>query len=233
MVARSYRSQTNREAVAAVAVEDLQTTPPSPGTEGPSDDWMNRFERYAEDASSEDLRMMYGKLLASEIREPGKIAPTTVHFVSMLDTETAQLIERVLPVCSPDGVAMTAILHPKLSIPETTYIEQSGFWTAEKTFSMTFSEDGLIIRSFKNDSRGVALRGKPNSKLTVEAAVLSRAGRDLCNTVIRDFDYQAFADFALSKPEVDEVHLGQIQREKDTVELTSPIQLFPTRKESQ
>lgn len=228
MVNRAYISQTNKEAVASLALEDLKEAPPPPQSEGPSDDWMNKFERYAEDASSDDLRMMFGKILANEIREPGAITPSTMHFVSMLDGETARLIERVLPVCTFDGAALVELLEPKLSIPEISYIEQSGFWSPDKSINYDLGENSLAIRGISKDGFGIALRGEANTKMVVEAAVLSRAGRDLCRTVNRRFDYQSFADFALAKPGITEVFFGQLERGEDQVKMPSPTQL--TRK---
>ena len=65
---RQFRAQTNKEEIAKIVVEELKSAPPNQDSEGPSDDWLNKFERYAEDASSDDLRLMFAKLLAGEIR---------------------------------------------------------------------------------------------------------------------------------------------------------------------
>ncbi len=231
MVNRAYVSQVNKEAVASLAVEDLAETPPSQQSEGPSDDWMNKFERYAEDASSGDLRMMFGKLLASEIRAPGAIHPTTMHFVSMLDGETAKLIERVMPICTSDGIAFIEAIQPELTIPEISYIEQSGFWTPEKSYNLTIGTDGLVIQSISSDGFGVALRGEAGAKVTLDAAVLSRAGKDLCATVNKQFDYQAYADAILAKPHVAELFMGKLLMEKGRVKILSPTQLFRSTQE--
>jgi hypothetical protein len=66
MLDREDRVQKNKDAVAVIAVQDLHENPPNQESEGPSDDFLTKFERYAGDASSDDLRMMFGKILAGE-----------------------------------------------------------------------------------------------------------------------------------------------------------------------
>lgn len=104
MLAKSYRIQTNREAVAEIALEELTKLPPPEDSKGPSDDWMNKFERHAEDASGEEIRTMFGRLLAEEVRQPGKIASATLRFVSDLDSDVAKIIQRALPFSTMQGI---------------------------------------------------------------------------------------------------------------------------------
>ena len=97
MVATANRRQINKEAVALKTIKNLQAHPPTEQGDGPSEDWLAQFERRAEDASSDQLRTLFAKLLAGEIRKPGGISPMTLHFVSTLDQKTASLIQQVFP----------------------------------------------------------------------------------------------------------------------------------------
>ncbi len=69
LVRKEYRRQVNREAVAAAMIEDLRSSTVSDahrmnvqcapqGTRGPDEDWLNVFERYAEDASTEKMQRL-------------------------------------------------------------------------------------------------------------------------------------------------------------------------------
>ena len=78
LIRKAYKKQSNLEAVSTQAIEDL--------TKGHSDagdndarvevevdiDWLNVFERYAEDASSARMQNLWGRILAGEIRRPGQ-----------------------------------------------------------------------------------------------------------------------------------------------------------------
>jgi hypothetical protein len=85
MVTKAYRHQENRDAVALKTMQSLQADPQPEQGDWPSEDWLANFESYAEEASSDQLRTLFARLLAGEIRKPSSISPMTLHFVSMLD----------------------------------------------------------------------------------------------------------------------------------------------------
>jgi hypothetical protein len=95
-LAKELRSQTNKEAVARNAIKHLsdQSEPSGPKPETPEEDWLNVFERYAENASSEKLRDLWGRVLAKEICNPKSFSLRTVRFVSELDMDIAQTFRR-------------------------------------------------------------------------------------------------------------------------------------------
>ena len=226
MLNRSYRTQVNKDAIAANAMRELVDNPPAPESAGPSESWLSRFERYAEDASSDDLRLMFGKLLAGEIRQPGAISPTTLHFASMLDENTAKIIEKVLPVCIIGGAALIEALDPKISIPQVAYIEQAGFCSAGKTVKFVIGADGLLISPVTQTEYGFAIQGEPNTEIRVQAAILSHAGADLFKIVGRDFDFQALANFMLTRSGVKRFHYGKMVRSGTTTTMPEPTELF-------
>lgn len=87
------------EAVQA-AIEDLRLSPPSPeqnenGGETLDDAFVNRWERYAEDASAEEVRHRWGRVLAGEIRQPGTFSAKVMRVIDEMDPTTAALFERV------------------------------------------------------------------------------------------------------------------------------------------
>jgi hypothetical protein len=57
---------------------------------------MNRFERFAEDASTDELRQRWGRVLSAEIRKPGTFSPKVLRIVDEIDQSTAAIFERVL-----------------------------------------------------------------------------------------------------------------------------------------
>ncbi|WJI61672.1 DUF2806 domain-containing protein [Mesorhizobium sp. C416B] len=57
------------------------------------DDWLNFFEGYAEKATSENMRKLWGRILAGEIRKPGAFSLRTLRIASELDRETASVFQ--------------------------------------------------------------------------------------------------------------------------------------------
>ena len=60
-----------------------------------SDDWLNEFENYAKLKSSDEMKMIFGKILSGEIKEPGSFSIRTVRLISQLDNQAAKLFQRL------------------------------------------------------------------------------------------------------------------------------------------
>ncbi|MFK3688881.1 DUF2806 domain-containing protein [Agrobacterium tumefaciens] len=103
------RKQLNKDAVIQTAIEDLQHTPPSKSqsTSGPdelSEEFISRFEDYASGASTEQLRERWGRVLASEIRQPGNFSPAVLRVIDEIDAKTASLFEHVCQSRAQDAL---------------------------------------------------------------------------------------------------------------------------------
>jgi hypothetical protein len=146
-LAKELRGQTNKEAVAKRAIKHLsdksESSDPNPKT--PEDDWLNVFERYAENASSEKLRDLWGRVLAKEIRKPRSFSLRTMRFVSELDVETAQLFEKY----SSAVIGCEFMVKPK-SLVGTTFTELLGLEDA----GLLTGVDGNISQQYKNEQAG-------------------------------------------------------------------------------
>lgn len=82
LLAKEFRNQQNKEAIARKTIEILEEEAPTdPGERNANqenrqpapdvdEDWLNIFERHAADASSERMQMLWARVLAGEIRKP-------------------------------------------------------------------------------------------------------------------------------------------------------------------
>lgn len=103
LLAKEYRHQENKEAIAFRAIELLsdpahQSDPISSTPPDVDDDWLNVFERYAEDASSGRLRELWARVLVGEIRKPKSFSLPTLRFIAELEADVAALFERYAPM---------------------------------------------------------------------------------------------------------------------------------------
>ena len=80
-----------REAAAELVVETVTD-------HEPDHDWTARFFGYAQDISSEEVRSIWGRILAGEVRSPGTFSIRTLHVLSLLDARTASLFRRAVSV---------------------------------------------------------------------------------------------------------------------------------------
>ncbi|MCK1391621.1 DUF2806 domain-containing protein [Bradyrhizobium sp. 1] len=87
------RKLENRAASVKGAIDELNEKPSQQdATQEIDDDWLNLYAKLAEDKSSEELRSLFGKILAGEIRKPGTFSLRTLQFVSALSREEADKI---------------------------------------------------------------------------------------------------------------------------------------------
>jgi hypothetical protein len=87
----AVRKAANRVRIAQLTAEHVAELD-SDGAEAsaPDVDWMNAFVRLAEDASSERLQDLFGRILAGEVVHPGSFSLSTVRIVAELDQSIAK-----------------------------------------------------------------------------------------------------------------------------------------------
>lgn len=154
------RRQENKEAVVALALEDLTNSPPSEeqndaGPEALDETFLNRLERFAEDATSEQLRERWGRVLAAEIRRPGTFSAKVMRVVDELDASTALLFETVCQF-RVGNVLPTSLL------PEIPFIDQKRLVAADLIFDPGLGQ--ARIGSNTEDKAGTSLRIVPFGK---------------------------------------------------------------------
>jgi Protein of unknown function (DUF2806) len=95
----------NKEAVARSAIEELRNDPGAADASSEiEDDWLNLFARLAEDKSSEELQVLFGRILAGEIRRPGSFSLRTLQLMALISRQDATDIITFLSYVIGGGV---------------------------------------------------------------------------------------------------------------------------------
>ncbi len=191
LVRKEYRKQSNREAVAAETVSDLKADPlfqteASIPQEPPCEDWLNVFERFAEDASTERMQGLWGRVLAGEIRTPGRFSLRTLRFLSEFSHSDAVLFA---DVCSS---AVNEALLKTLVLPEGTkdirhlmQLEAAGLITDPTglglNLTLTFDAAGYIFKFEKNLC--LVLRGEPATSINLNCFTLTPLGVEVMSLI--------------------------------------------------
>lgn len=100
---RILQQQINLDKICGVAeaeVRRLQSSDPdsSISTESTpelSDDWLNSFREQASTKTSQEMQILFGKILAGEIRRPASFSIRTVQIMGQLDSLTANLFRKL------------------------------------------------------------------------------------------------------------------------------------------
>ncbi|WP_274426635.1 DUF2806 domain-containing protein [Chelativorans sp. YIM 93263] len=210
LLGRVYREQRNRDAIARQVVEELESNPAPETSEGPRDDWLDLFESYASRASSENLRSLFGKILAGEIRKPGKFSPATLHFASMLDLQTAQMIDAVLPWCIDDSFILKGPVGTAVHYGEWLVLEEAGFVTfGGGKLRRTITPNQNQIAHFRMGKQVIGVLFPDNESRNLNAIKLTKAGGELASAVSTSFQVSAVAEWFWSQ-QAEEVHVGDV-----------------------
>jgi Protein of unknown function (DUF2806) len=189
LVRQEYRKQVNREAVAKAMVDEMLTlgsnapaTDPDIKSAQPDDDWLNLFERYVEDASSERLQGLWGRVLAGEIRQPGRFSARTLRFLSEFSQGDALTFEIFAKLSFGDGAPRKLIIPPdRKDITDLIYLEANGLIQGATGLPfhrmLTCDVNGNTLLAEGN--LRILLKGEPNSKITREVIVLTPLGQEL------------------------------------------------------
>lgn len=124
-----FTKQERKDRVLAHAAEALENEPPSDaestsGDEKLSDAFLNRFERYAEEATTEEIQEKWGRVLAGEVRKPGTFSGKVMRVIDELDSQTASIFE---DLCEDRiGSVVPKVLSGELIYPNRVKLVDAG-----------------------------------------------------------------------------------------------------------
>jgi hypothetical protein len=109
---RVIQEQLNLDKICEVAaqeisssVEKAEITGKEEDEQAPqiSDDWIDSFRREACGKTSEEMQILFGKILAGEIKQPESFSTRTVRIMGQLDNKTANLFRLLCSLCMTLG----------------------------------------------------------------------------------------------------------------------------------
>ena len=97
----------------------------------PDHDWTARFFNYIQDVSSEEMQLLWAKVLTGQIEQPGSLSIRALSILRNLDQAGAKLFQILCSACitlAPDGMHIGYGGVPSLeSWPETPILPKSLF----------------------------------------------------------------------------------------------------------
>lgn len=99
MLAREARRQHNIKDVVEIAANELKGQE-SVSEKPVSEDWITRYVNTVEDVSDEELKTIWGKILAGEVKSPGSYSLRTLETLKNLSRKEAELFTRACQYAS-------------------------------------------------------------------------------------------------------------------------------------
>lgn len=237
-IPRELRRQANKEAIARKTIELLEDqSEPGEGDERPTldEDWLNVFERYAEDASSKKLQEMWARVLAGEIRKPTSISLKTLRFISELDQSVATVFTRYASGIINNDFIPKPNTFISETIAEFSALEEAGLITAPFTSAVTRNATATsapVILTYQKHA--IKIYAPEGTKLIIKAIPLTRVGREIASIIhIEDniADAHTFCEI-LPKQEIDEIRYAKLERTSVNRAITHDLESLWRKPES-
>jgi len=173
--------QANRETIASKTLDELGREDIPGDTPIVDPDWMNTFSSKSELASSENIQNMWARILAGEIRKPGKFSLSTLRFISELDKETAAHFEKLSPYVFNRGLAGVE----KSLFPSILALADTGIISSHSPLLLTLANNTARYETLVGNGMAIVILKEADDKKIEISNVypLTRVGRDLSKIV--------------------------------------------------
>ena len=207
LVAREYRCQDNKEKIAKKTIEILEESSTENADQQPKlhavdPDWMNIFEKFAQDASTEKMQMRWAKILAGEIKAPTSFSLKTLRFVSELDAKTGILFENISKLAINGSNIPSPVELKGSALAELMHLESSGllFGAAGVTSTIlqpvacVHENEDLYSWSFFNQDHYVEVFLESSNDYQFPTCVLTDLGQELLKVSSKSFDHASLLE---------------------------------------
>jgi hypothetical protein len=224
LVRKEYRKQKNKDQVARETIallkeieEESEGIVDHHQNDTPSnidDDWLNIFERYVEDASTERMQNLWARVLSGEIRSPGRYSPRTLRFLSEFSQADAlsfsELVQNSLVDFVPKSLTKT---NAEDDITHLIHLEAAGLIngiTNGFNQRFQFSEKGFYFLNEGNFT--LALQGQPNDHVSFQITALTPLGCEIVSIIPERDTKMAMRNVAnaIRCPQITAAHICRI-----------------------
>lgn len=155
------------------AEQELKGDAGVPPNGEPDDDWLLRWRECAAGVSSEELQLIWGKVLAGEVKSPGRFSLRTLEFLRNLSQSEAKAIERISPF-----VVASVLFRGDNSMLESEGIKFADLLALQE-LGVLAGVDGLGLQiTFNSD-----IAGSFQKALTSHGAVLLVTAADAAKAI--------------------------------------------------
>jgi len=173
---RSPRQQANVDEIAQLALQDLVENPEQKTTEGEiSPEFLARFNRYAEDASTAELRERWAKVLSVEIRVPQSFTRHAMRVLDELQQYYAQAFETVVSNRFGLSIPKTTISWLDINGWDEMYSKnlliRPAFFANVRMMKRAIGPGGVPVHLVVEEKYGVAIAESELQKLQPENAL--------------------------------------------------------------
>lgn len=200
---QELKNQQNIESVIGNAYNELlsvNSVSPNPV----DDDWIMRLFQIVKDISSEEMQLVWGKILAGEIVRPGSFSLRTLDAIRNITKQDAEAFQKILPLImtanQKEFIIESKEILSRLGITFESILklDECGLIRSE-TLVLKTSVTDLLDRVLFNKDMLIAIKGKKAEETDVSLGIcaLTRVGSELYRTLNCDTNNEYY--FALAE----------------------------------
>ena len=195
------KKQKNIEDIIAGAYENLETEP-KVSEEPLQEEWINRFFNIVGEVSSDELKIIWSKILSEEVKQPGKCSIRTLENLRNISKEEAEIFKKIsnyiieyrnvyyLP--NEDELLKSININygEILKLSEAQIINSSAMVSATLTFDENTKENYLIYNNYI-----VICKKENKSIVNLSAFNLTETGINIFKILSTNFDKDYFEKY--------------------------------------
>ena len=190
------KRQANLRAISEIAHKHLSD---KVSDEEVDEDWIARFFSAAQDVTNEEMQLIWGKLLAGEVAEPGSYSLRALEIVRNLTREEASTIENILRYMIADAIPFLdqnfwddrEIIFDKFLLAEELGVLQISTGINKLVKWVGSNNKSKYAASIKYGNILLMVSGDdPKAKLKIPVHVVTKVGVQIRNLVSDYHDHQ-------------------------------------------
>lgn len=222
------KRQLNVESVIREAAEELKDVR-EVSKEAVNDDWSARFFTDVQDVSDEQMRKLWARILAGEVKKPGSFSLRTLTELKNIDPKDAARFQTIAALATRSGaIYMTEYATSLLPIDVEMNLAEAGLLTHGPGLGLSNKfdrqPDGATFSTVFRDVVVIAKNATRPPELSFSARALTRVGRELSEVLVRETDrrqIKAIVELAKQRGFQAAAHL-LLARAGDTVSFANP-----------
>lgn len=211
----------NQYDIYKIAQDDLDAHPEQDHSEDVDAEWLSRFMDSCKHVCSDDIKLIWGKLLAEECMKPDSVPTRLVHILSNLDRQSAQAFFTICNLCLEDSeLYFTPIIFHKqdffrnlgLSFIILSELDSIGLIRFAPSVQHAISSDDPLITEYEHDfiyNSSIYSVKSNKSLIRIGDVLLTEAGQALCRSIPRQVnsEFEAliptlFKDYTVTKAKI-------------------------------
>ena len=211
----------NQYDIYKIAQDDLDAHPEQDHSEDVDAEWLSRFMDSCKHVCSDDIKLIWGKLLAEECMKPDSVPTRLVHILSNLDRQSTQAFFTICNLCLEDSeLYFTPIIFHKqdffrnlgLSFIILSELDSIGLIRFAPSVQHAISSDDPLITEYEHDfiyNSSIYSVKSNKSLIRIGDVLLTEAGQALCRIIPRQVnsEFEAliptlFKDYTVTKAKI-------------------------------